>query len=213
MEKAVIEATRRSVTGKQVGALRRAGKLPGVMYGHKFDPTPIEMDYREAAKILHGATQSQIIKIKLDGTEFSALVRERQKNYIRNEFLHIDFQVVSLTEKLRTQVTIELVGTSPAVKDYNGVVIHEMNEVEVEGLPGDLPESIVVDISSLAAIGDSITVGQLNISDKIEILEDLNEVVVVITGGAAEEVEAEAEEVLAEPEVIERGKKEEEIED
>lgn len=213
MEKAVIEATRRSVTGKQVGALRRAGKLPGVMYGHQFDPTPIEMNYRESAKILHGVTQSQIITIQLDGKDFSALVRERQMNYIRNEFLHVDFQVVSLTEKLRTKVSIELTGVSPAVKDYNGVVVHEMNEIEVEGLPGDLPEVIIVDISSLTSIGDSITVGQLTISDKIEVLEDLTEVVVVITGGAKEEVEEEVGEVLAEPEVIERGKKEEEVEE
>lgn len=213
MEKAVIEATRRSVTGKQVGALRRAGKLPGVMYGHKFDPTPIEMNYRESARILHGVTQSQIIIIKLDGNDFSALVRERQMNYIRNEFLHVDFQVVSLTEKLRTNVTIELTGVSPAVKDYNGVVVHEMNEIEVEGLPGDLPEVITVDISGLTSIGDSITVGQLTISDKIEVLQDLTEVVVVITGGAKEEVEEEVSEVPSEPEVIERGKKEEEVEE
>lgn len=212
MEKVIIEATRRTVTGKQVGALRRSGKLPGVMYGYKFDPTPIEMNYHDAAKILHGATQSQIITIKLDGKDFSVLVRERQKNYIRNEFLHIDFQVVSLTEKLRTKVSIELTGTSPAVKDFNGVVVHEMNEVEVEGLPGDLPEVIEVDISSLTGIGDSISVGQLKVSDKIEILNDLNDVVVVITGGAVEEVVEEVTEELAEPEVIERGKKEEEEE-
>lgn len=212
MEKAVIEATRRTITGKQVGALRRSGKLPGVMYGYKFEPTPIEMDFREASYVLHHATQSQIITIKLDGKEFAALVRERQKNYIRNEYLHIDFQVVSLTEKIRTKVSIELVGVSPAVKDFNGVVVHETTEVEVEGMPGDLPEKITVDISGLTTLGQSISVGELNVSDKIDVLQDSDEVVVVITGSAPEEVE-EAAEVIEEPEVIERGKKEEEEEE
>lgn len=214
MAKVVIEAARRSVTGKHVGALRRAGKLPGVMYGHNFEPTAIEMDFREASRVLHAASQSQIITINLDGKEYAALVRERQKNYIRNEFLHIDFQVVSLTEKIRTKVTINLTGTSPAVKEFNAVVYQELNEVEVEGMPGDLPESIIVDVSTLDAIGQSITVGDLNVGDKIEIFRDPSEAVVVITSGAAEEeVEEEIVEGLEEPEVIERGKKEEEGEE
>ena len=212
MEKVLIEATRRTVTGKQVGALRRSGKLPGVMYGHNFEPAAIEMDFRSASRILKKASQSQIVTIVLDGKELATLVRERQMDYIRNEFLHVDFQVVSLTEKIRSKVSIELVGVSPAVKDLNGVVVHEMTEIEVEGLPQDLPEKYSVDISGLTNIGQSILVSALKVSDKIEILHDLNDVVVVITGGAGEEVE-EVTEAVAEPEVIERGKKEEEVED
>lgn len=212
MEKVLIEATRRTVTGKQVGALRRAGKLPGVMYGHNFEPAAIEMDFRSASRILKKASQSQIVTIALDGKELATLVRERQMDYIRNEFLHVDFQVVSLTEKIRSKVSIELVGVSPAVKDLNGVVVHEMTEIEVEGLPQDLPEKYSVDVSGLTSIGQSILVSALKVSDKIEILHDLDDVVVVITGGAGEEVEEVAEGVV-EPEVIERGKKEEEVED
>jgi large subunit ribosomal protein L25 len=212
MEKVVIDATRRTVTGKQVGALRRAGKLPGVMYGHNFEPTPIEMNFRDASRILHEVTQSQIVTINLEGTEHASLVRERQKDYIRNEFTHIDFQVVSLTEKIRTRVSIELAGVSPAVKDFNGVVVQEMDEVEVEGFPQDLPEKIIADISGLTNIGQFIPLSALIVSDKIDILHDLNDVVIVITGGAEEIVE-EVTEVLAEPEVIERGKKEEEVEE
>ena len=212
MEKVLIEATRRTATGKQVGALRRSGKLPGVMYGHNFEPAAIEMDFRSASRILKKASQSQIVTIALDGKELATLVRERQMDYIRNEFLHVDFQVVSLTEKIRSKVSIELVGVSPAVKDLNGVVVHEMTEIEVEGLPQDLPEKYSVDVSGLTSIGQSILVSALKVSDKIEILHDLDDVVVVITGGAVEEVE-EVTETVAEPEVIERGKKEEEVED
>jgi large subunit ribosomal protein L25 len=212
MEKVKIEATRRTVTGKQVGNLRREGKLPGVMYGHNFETTPIVMDFRTASRILHGVSKSTIVNIVLDGKEIGTLVRERQKDYLRNEFLHVDFQVVSLTEKIRTKVGIELVGLSPAVKDFNGVVVHELDEVDVEGFPQDLPEKLVVDVSGLTNIGQSILLNTLDISDKLTVFTDLDSVVVVITGGAAEIVE-EVVEAVEEPEVIERGKKEEEVEE
>ncbi len=212
MEKVKVEAARRTVTGKQVGNLRREGKLPGVMYGHNFETTPIVMSFRDASRILRGVSKSQIVNIVLDGKEIGTLVRERQMDYLRNEYLHVDFQVVSLTEKIRTKVAIELVGVSPAVKDFNGVVVHEMDEVDVEGFPQDLPEKLVVDVSGLTTIGQSILLSSLDISDKLTVHHDLNGVVVVITGGAAEEVE-EVAETLAEPEVIERGKKEEEAEE
>lgn len=209
MEKLKIEATRRTVTGKQVGNLRRSGQLPGVMYGHNFESTPITMDFRSASRILHGVSSSQIVNIVLDDKEIAVLVRERQKDYIRNEFLHVDFQVVSSTEKIRTKVGIELVGLSPAVKDFNGVVVHQLDEVDVEGFPQDLPEKLVVDVSSLTEIGQSILLSALDISDKLTVFTDLDSMVVVITAGAVE-IEEEVTEVEVEPEVIERGKKEEE---
>ncbi|MRR30127.1 50S ribosomal protein L25 [bacterium] len=136
MEKVKVEATRRTITGKQVGNLRREGKLPGVMYGHNFETTPIVMSFRDASRILRGVSKSQIVNIVLDGKEIGTLVRERQMDYLRNEYLHVDFQVVSLTEKIRTKVAIELVGVSPAVKDFNGVVVHEMDDNAVEIFDG-----------------------------------------------------------------------------
>ncbi len=214
MEKLVIQASRRTVTGKKVGALRRQGKLPGVIYGAKFPTTPIEMDLKTASHILAHATQSHIITIALDGAEHATLVREKQKDYIRGTLLHVDFQAVSLTEKLRTKVSLEFVGVSPAVKNYNGVVVTELDEVEVECLPQDLVDKITVDISHLEEIGNAIYVRDLAVPANIEILNEPDEVVVVVTAGAEEIVEEEAVEVAAEPEVIERGKKEEEeIED
>lgn len=215
MEKLVIQASRRTVTGKQVGTLRRQGKLPGVIYGADVPSTPIVMDLRDASHVLSTASQSHIITIALDGVEHATLVREKQKDYLRGTLQHVDFQVVSLTEKLRTKVSIEVNGIAPAVKNFNGVVVIDTDEVEVECLPGNLIDRFTVDISGLEAIGDTIFVRDLTVPDGIEILNDPDEVLVVITGGAAEIVEEEEEgaEALAEPEVIERGKKEEEIED
>ena len=126
MEKAVLNATRRTVTGKKVGAMRREGNLPAVLYGHNFKSTPITVNLREAAKVMHGLTASSLIYINLDGKEHAALVRERQRDFLRNVLKHVDFQVVSLTEKIRAKVAIVLEGVSPAVKDFNGIIISEM---------------------------------------------------------------------------------------
>jgi large subunit ribosomal protein L25 len=141
------------------------------------------------------------------------LIRERQKDYVRNTFLHIDFQVVSLTEKIRAMVRVEVHGNSPAVKDFNAVLVNNINQIEVEALPRDLPEHFIVDVAKLTNVGDAIHVRDLEVSDKVTVLADPEEIIVVATGAAAEEVEevVEAEEG-AEPEVIERGKKEEEEE-
>jgi large subunit ribosomal protein L25 len=212
MDKIVLKATRRSVTGKQVKALRRQGRLPAVMYGHKVDPVSISLDNHESSLVLPKVSSSTIVTIDLEGEEHAALVRERQKDPVKGTLVHVDFQVISLTEKIRAAVRIEVHGLSPAVKDYNAVIVNNLTEIEVEALPGDLPERIVVDAGKLAQVGDAIYVRDLPVSDKVEILTDADEIVVVATGAAPEEVEEAEGEALAEPEVIERGKKEEDEE-
>jgi len=213
MEKAVIKATRRTVTGKKVGAMRREGKLPGVIYGHHLEPIAITMDQREASRTLATLTSSSLVNIELDGQMHAALVREKQKNYIRGTLLHVDFLAVSLTEKIRASVAIEIHGVAPAVKDYNGVVINGLESIEVESLPQDLPERVVVDISGLKNIGDGIYVRDLKLASNVIVHTDVDEMIVVVTGSSTEEAVVEGEATMAEPEVIEKGKKEEESED
>jgi large subunit ribosomal protein L25 len=213
MEKTVLLATRRTVTGKQVGQLRRQGKLPAIMYGHNFTTTPITLDLRDASRALERITGSSLVTITLEGEDKAALVREKQRNYITNVLLHVDFQVVSLTEKLRATVGIQLSGLSPAVKDFNGVVVSGMDKIEVECFPQDLPERIVVDVSVLKKIGDGIYVRDLKSIENVTILENPDEMVAIVTATAAEEEVVEAVAGVDEPEVIEKGKKEEEGEE
>ncbi len=213
MEKVVIHATKRTVIGKQVSALRRDAKLPGVIYGHKVDPIAITMELKEATRALNNTTSSSVININLDGVEYAALVREKQRDYMKNRFIHIDFQAVSQTEKIRAEVNIEMVGHAPAVKDYNGVVVEGINKINVEALPKDLPERFVVDLSNLKQIGDTITLRDIAIPAGVDVLDDLDETIIMINNPAAEEVEdVVAGEEGAEPEVIEKGKKDEEAE-
>jgi len=216
MEKVVLQATLRTVTGKQVGVLRRQGQLPAVMYGHHFDPTPIALDLHTASLALAGLSSSSLVYIDLEGNEHAALIREKQRDYIRGTLKHIDFQVVSLTEKLRADVSVELIGSSPAVKDLNAVIVTGLTSLEVECLPQFLPERFTVDISRLVKLGDAIHVRDLKVVEDVEILSEPDEMLVIVTAGAAEEVEEEeevVEGVEGEPEVIERGKKEEEEEE
>lgn len=213
MDKYVIQATKRDVIGKKVGVLRREGKLPGVIYGHKFDAMPIIMDARTTTKVLNSITSSSIVTLVIDGKEHAALVRERQMDYIRNQFIHVDFQAVSQTEKIRAKVGVVITGTAPAVKDFNGVVVEGLDAIEVEALPKDLPERFVLDISKLAAIGDAIHVKDVEVPANVEIVDDVEAMLVLITAPAAEEAEPVAGEGEAiEPEVIEKGKKDEEEE-
>lgn len=211
MDKYVIEATKRDVIGKKVGVLRREGKLPGVIYGHKFEAMPIIMDSKTTTKVLNSVTSSSIVTLVIDGKEHAALVRERQMDYIRNQFIHVDFQAVSQTEKIRAKVGVVITGTAPAVKDFNGVVVEGLDAIEVEALPKDLPERFVIDISKLAAIGDAIHVKDIEVPSSVEIVEDTEAMLVLITSPAAEEAEPVAGDGdVVEPEVIEKGKKDEE---
>jgi large subunit ribosomal protein L25 len=221
MEKVVLQATQRDVVGKQVKALRREGKLPAVIYGRHTDPIIINLDSHSASLALGKLTSSSLVTISLDGAEHIALVREKQRDYIKNRLLHVDFLAVSLTEKLRTAVSVRFVGVSPAVKDYNAVLVHNLEEIDVECLPGDLPERIDVDISVLQRPGEGIRLKDVQVSDKIRLLGDPETMVAVATFAKVEEEApvagaevVEAAPTTAEPEIsVERGKKEEEAEE
>jgi large subunit ribosomal protein L25 len=216
MDKVVLKATERKVTGRHVRALRRSGQLPGVIYGHNVEPVSISLDAHEASRVLGKLSSSSLITVDVEGKEYPSLVREKQMNYIKRNLIHVDFQVVSLTEKIRANVGIVLTGNSVAVKDFNAMLINGLTELEVEAFPQDLPERVVVDIGALAKIGDAIHVKDISLSDKVTILSAADEMVILATAPAKEEVEEvvtpEAAVVAegTEPEVIEKGKKEEE---
>jgi large subunit ribosomal protein L25 len=219
MDKVVLKATPRTATGRQVRALRRSGLLPAVIYGHNVDPISISLEGREAGRVLGRLSSSSLITIDVEGKEYPSLVREKQQNHIKRNLIHVDFMVVSLTEKIRANVAILLTGNSPAVKDFNAMLINGLNELEVEAYPQDLPASIVVDIGTLVKIGDGIHVRDIVLSDKVQVLAAPDEMIVLATAPAKEEVEevvvpeAALVEEGAEPEVLEKGKKEEEVEE
>jgi large subunit ribosomal protein L25 len=211
MEEIVFEANRREVIGKKVKNLRRDGELPAVVYGHNIDPISISLDYREASKTLDAISPSALVVLEIEGEKHYTLVRDKQRNPVRRTIIHVDFQAVSLTETVRADVTINLIGEAPAVDTYLGILVPSLEQLSIECLPTDLPDSIDVDITGLEEIGDSLLVSDIQAPEGVEILSDPDDVVVVVIAQAAEEVEEEEEVELEEgmePELVERGEAE-----
>jgi large subunit ribosomal protein L25 len=207
MDTIKLEATRRDVIGKKVKVLRREGKLPAIIYGKDTEPLPILLDLLETTRILREVSRATILSIDVEGEDFTALVRERQRGILTGEYEHIDFLSISMTETVRTQVNIFVEGKSPAEEEFGAIVMTGADSVEVEALPSDLPESLTVDVSGLTSIGDTITVADLELPKGVSILSELTEMLAVITVPAAEIVEEEEEDLElldedVEPEVI-----------
>jgi large subunit ribosomal protein L25 len=208
MENITLKATKRDLIGKQVKAARREGKLPAVVYGKTLEkPIAIYLAAHETELTMGHVSATTLIQLDIDGKKMPALVRETQRDVIYRNLLHIDFMAVSMTETLRTAVHIEMVGESPAVREYGAILVTGYEEVEIECLPGDLPEKLVIDVSVLKEIGDSLAVKDLTIPPNVTLLADLEEMIVQVTAPMAEEAEEEVEELeelLTEPERIAR---------
>ena len=208
-----IKAEKRTVLGKQVAQLRHAGKLPGVIYGRHLEAFPIQMEAHEVGLKLGKLTGSSVINIDLDGVLHKAIIRDIQRDVIYSRPLHVDFLAISMTEKFKAVIDLHLVGEAPVLKLGEYIINQGVERIEVEALPSDLPERIEVDVTSLVTPEDIITVADLNLGDKVTVLTAAEEVVVSV-GRPALEVEPEVEvEAEVEPEVLEKGKKEEEVEE
>jgi large subunit ribosomal protein L25 len=214
MEKFVLKATKRTVTGKQVKALRRAGELPAVIYGRHVEPVSISLDAHSTELVFAKLTSSTLVTIDVEGQEFAALVREKQRNFIKGNLTHIDFLALDLTELIRTKVRLTFTGVSSAVKDFSAVLVHRMEALEVECLPSNLPERITVDISSLKEIGNNIRVNEIPLPENVTVLDDGDDIVIIASIAKEEAVDETAAVPVAEAAApgisVERGKKEEE---
>jgi len=213
MEKIVLEAQERKVLGKKVKQLRRDGKLPASIFGYGLETTPIVLDMHDATQILSGVGSSTLVTVQLNGKEHAALVRERQYEVIYRTLLHVEFQAVSLSETVRASVAVILSDEEvPAVKAFGAMIIQGTESIEIECLPQDLPDRIVVDLSSLENIGDSILLQDLPVLEGVTFLDD-PETMIVVASSLAEEVVEEEEgaelEEGAEPEVIGEDEEEE----
>ncbi|MFL7813171.1 MAG: 50S ribosomal protein L25 [Anaerolineales bacterium] len=194
MEEYALEAQKREILGKKVKALRREGKLPGVIYGSGIEPQPITLDRKEVRQTLKIIGANTLVTVKIGKQEHLALVRDIQREVIMQDLLHIDFQAVSLEEKITTTVPIAVEGDAPAVKEYNAVLTPGLIELQIEAKAKDLPDAITVDVSSLMEIGDHIMVKDLIVPAEVTVLDDPDEIVYVAAAQTLMEIEEEVEE-------------------
>ena len=186
----VLQATTRDTRGKGAARkLRAEGRVPGVFYGHGVDAVAISLSARDLVHFFHanrgGAT---VVDLDVEGKVHMVIPREVQKDYLRGSYLHIDFLEVRRDEKVKMSIEIHEIGEAPGVKT-GGVIEHHLREVEIECLPGDVPEQVVADISELE-LGDMLRVGDLPAPAGVEILTDPETPVISVVTPAALRTEA-----------------------
>ncbi|MBI4845370.1 MAG: 50S ribosomal protein L25 [Candidatus Omnitrophica bacterium] len=220
MEREVLVAQIRKDTGKAVAKkLRSKGEIPAVVNAKNEAPIHITTDRRDFIKLLHKQGENVIIDLKLKGEgqelEKTAIIKEIQYDNLKGGIFHIDFQQIKLTDKIRMHVRLMVRGDSeaPGVK-AGGIMEHVLREVEIECLPTNMPKELIVDVSSME-IGNMIHIKDLVVGEGITIINDPGQTVIVVKMQAEEKLEEEKveseEEAAAEPEVIKKGKAEEEV--
>jgi len=201
-----INALPREDTGKGASRrLRRAGLVPGVIYGAHKDPEMISLQHSELSRRLENeGFYSHILSVNLGGASQQVVLKDLQRHPSKPFVTHVDLQRVSFSEKLRVNVPLHFVGeeVAPGVK-AGGIVAHTVTDVEVSCLPGNLPEFLEVDVSQLE-LGDSVHVSELQLPEGVEIpalAAGNDELVLTIQMRKAEteEVEGEEEEAPAAP--------------
>ena len=211
MEQIVVDGSLREATGKGSNRkLRRSGKIPAVLYGHKNDSVALSVDPKDIFRILHSDSgENTIFGLNVPGRErLNCLIKEYQLEPVSHFLLHADFYEVAMDETLEVKIPLETSGEPYGVKTEGGLMDIVHRELHVECLPADIPESIVVDVTNLK-IGDLIRVRDLVVSEKVKLLDDPETVVIAIEHPRAEEVAAVVPvegETEAEPEVIKKGK-------
>ncbi len=202
MEQIPLAAAPRTVLGRKVKNLRSEGIIPAHVFGNKIESVHVQVNGKEFHKVFEKVGETGIIALTIEGQQKPVLVRETQINPVTDELIHIDFYQVNLQEKVKVNVPIEIIGESPAEEKKIGLLLTPIAEIEVEALPGDLPESIEVDVTALVEIGDEIKVKDLKIDrTKIELLADEEQTVASIgdlVTKEMEELEAAAEAEAAE---------------
>lgn len=213
MDQLVLEAEPRTIKGKQVNQLRRQGLVPAVVYGKAIAPMHVQVPRRPLEQALSKAGESTLISLRVVGwpEPLTVLVRDQQRDFLTQAVTHVDFYAVVMTEAIRVHIPLVLEGEPPVLQKFQGVLLQQKEEVEVECLPKDLVPHITVDVSTLQTFDDAIYVKDLVLPPGIQVLDDPDEVVATVSPVAEEAPEAEA--APAEPgevEVIKKGKKVEE---
>jgi large subunit ribosomal protein L25 len=196
---------RQIVGGNRVKALRREDIVPGIIYGHGIDPIPVQFDSREVEKAISQAGTSSTVQVYIEGISdpYLAIFRDVQYHTLKRNVIHLDLQALNLKETVRVPVSVVLTGESPAVEDAGGVLLHILNELEIEALPTALVPSIEIDVSVLTEIGQSITVSDITPPSGVTILNAPHDIVAQVIYAEEEKEEEEEAEVVEEPEEVE----------
>jgi large subunit ribosomal protein L25 len=215
MEKTKLKASeRKDFTKSKTKKMRREGLIPGVFYSKNYKPIHIDVIDR-AINPLVFTSKTHLISLELEGhEEYECIFKDIQFDPVTDKVIHFDLLGLTKGEKIKLEIPVQLIGSPVGVKE-GGVIQHVMHKIEVECLPKNIPEHIVVDISGLK-LGDSVHISDLNYED-IEFTDPKESLIVQVTHAKIQEVAAPVAEAVGEepkePEVIAKGKVEEKEEE
>ncbi len=198
MEKIILKAQVREETGKSSGSkLRKSGKIPGILYGHKKDPISLVMDEHNIREIIHNAqTENIIINLEIEGVDIAdmvTIVRDVQHHPVTGDILHVDFMRVAMDEKININVPVKIIGVAKGVVEDGGILYHSIRQIMINSAPSEIPESIDIDVSELG-VGGTIHISDIVENYKeIDFVSDLDMTLVHIS--APKEIELPEEEV------------------
>ena len=212
--KVELEAQKRSVAGRKVKSLRDSGLIPAVIYGKGMEAMNLQIPAKDFSKTLQQAGESTLVYLNVDGEAYPTIIHDVERDYLSGTPIHADFYKVNLKEKIKAMVPVVFEGESPAVKNLGGIFVRNINEIEVEALPQDLPHEVTLDISKLENIDDHISLKDIKLGDGVTVHGEMDAILATIQAPMSEEelqksLEGESTDV-SEVEVIEKEKKEEE---
>ena len=180
-----LELEPRTVLGKKVKQLRREGTIPVHLYGPGIEPRSLQCENRQLLRVLSLAGSTNPINLSVSGEsgESLAFAREIQWSPIRSQILHVDFLAVSATEKVTAQVPINLIGESPAARETGGSVAQALYNLDVEALPLEIPNEVVIDLSILVDSNSVVRAGELELDSNVTMLTDPEAMVVRVDAG------------------------------
>lgn len=209
-----LKAEKRDIFGKKLMPARKEGKLPAVVYGGNEKTKTIFVSLKEFKKTLEEAGESSIIELIQEGAKNSlnVVIKDVAVDPVSDEPLHVDFYKVQMDKPIIAAVPLVFNGIAPAVKEFGGILVKVMREIEIEALPKDLPSEIAVDISGLKTFEDRLAVSDIKLPAGVKAIAKPDEIIVLIEQPKAEEALPE-ERTIADIEVEKKGKKEEEVSD
>ncbi|MFH0987357.1 MAG: 50S ribosomal protein L25 [Patescibacteria group bacterium] len=214
-----LSAKIRKEKGKKIGIVRKENAIPGIVYGREIGSLPIKVNQMGFEKIWKEASEGTIINLKIekDGgkgkkiQDYQVLIREIQRDPVSEKILHVDFYQLPLDREVEVTIPLIFEGEAPAEKELGGVLIKNLHEIKIKGLPKNLIPSIKIDVSAFKNIGDRIKIKEINLALGVKIAADPEEIVALVRKVEEEKIEAAPEEVkLDEIEVVGKEKKAEE---
>jgi large subunit ribosomal protein L25 len=178
-----LKAAKRSVFGKKTSALRRQGLTPIHVFGNGIESLALQCESSELNKVILRGGTTRLIEIGIENEKLprSVFIREIQRNSISGQILHVDFYQFNKAEKMTVEIPVIFVGESPASKSKVNMVEHQLSHIEIEALPGNMPQHIEIDISNLKEAGDIIYVKDIKFADGISSTTDPDQIIIKVS--------------------------------